>query len=60
MPKPKYILTATSRTGKPVNLITGKPTDSINVYDDADLQRRLAAAENDPRDLHVTVEEIRR
>jgi len=58
VPKPKYILTATSRTGAKVNQITGDPTDSIAVYDDADLERRLAAAKNDPRDLHITYRRI--
>jgi hypothetical protein len=54
MPKPKYILSARSRTGKKVNPITGADHDSIAVYDDADLKRRLAAAKTDPRDLEVT------
>jgi hypothetical protein len=59
VPKPKYILTATSRTGRKVNPITGSPTDSVAVYDDADLQRRLEAAKNDPRDLTVTVQQVK-
>lgn len=54
MPKPKYILTARSRSGQKVNPITGADHDRIAVYDDADLKRRLAAAKNDPRDLDVT------
>lgn len=58
MPKPKYVFTATSRTGQKVNPVTGASTDSINVYDDADLKRRLAAAKSDPRDLDVTVQRI--
>ncbi|MFJ1647987.1 hypothetical protein [Streptomyces sp. NPDC088258] len=55
MPNPKYILTARSRTGQKVNIITGADHDSIAVYNDADLQRRLDAAKNDPRDLEITV-----
>lgn len=58
MAEPKYVLTATSRTGKRVNQITGAPSDSITVYGDADLQRRIKAAEQDPRDLHVTYRRI--
>jgi hypothetical protein len=58
VPKPKYVLTATSRTGQKVNQITGAPTDSVNVYDAADLKRRLEAAKTDPRDLDVTVQRI--
>ncbi|MFE9003115.1 hypothetical protein ACFYOY_13380 [Streptomyces sp. NPDC007875] len=58
MPEPKYVLTVTSRTGKKVNQITGASSDSITVYGDTDLQRRLNAAENDPRDLDVTYRRI--
>ncbi|GGU52475.1 hypothetical protein [Streptomyces lavendofoliae] len=58
MPKPTYILTATSRTGQKVNLITGGPTDFVAVYDEADLKRRLEAAKADPRDLDVTVQRV--
>jgi len=54
MPEPTYELTATSRTGAKVNPITGAPTDTVNVYDDEDLQQRLAAAKTDPRDLDFT------
>lgn len=50
-----WIPTATSRTGQTVNIITGAPTDSITVYDEGDLNRRIALAEKDPRDLDVTV-----
>ncbi|MFI5992464.1 hypothetical protein ACIBAC_11505 [Streptomyces sp. NPDC051362] len=53
-----WIFTATSRTGQPVNTITGASTDSIAVYSKADLDRRIAAAKNDPRDLIITVEPI--
>ena len=55
---PKWALTATSRTGQKVNIITGAPTDTVTVYDQADLDRRLKAAESDPRDLDVTVERL--
>jgi len=55
---PTWIFTATSRTGQPVNPITKAPTDSIAVYSQADLDRRLAAAETDPRDLHVDIQKI--
>lgn len=58
MSEPKYVLTATSRTGARVNPITGAPTDSINVYSDAELQERLAAAKTDPRDLDVTYRQL--
>lgn len=57
MPQPKYELTAISRTGKKVNQITGGPSDSITVYGDADLKRRLEAAEKNP-DLHVIYRRI--
>lgn len=50
-----WIFTATSRTGQKVNILTGAPTDSIAVYDEDDLNRRIAAAENDPRNLDVSV-----
>lgn len=55
MAEPTYILSARSRTGAKVNQVTGADHDSIAVYGDADLQRRLAAAATDPRDLDVTV-----
>ena len=55
---PKWALTATSRTGQKVNTITGAATDSVNVYSKADLDRRLKAAENDPRDLDIKVERL--
>ena len=53
-----WIFTATSRTGQPVDPVTQAPSDSITVYDQADLDRRIAAAKADPRDLIVTVERI--
>ena len=55
---PKWVLTATSRTGKKVNTITGASSDSVNVYSQADLDRRLKAAKTDPRDLDVKVERL--
>ncbi|QQM45167.1 hypothetical protein [Streptomyces liliifuscus] len=55
---PTWIFTATSRTGRPVNPITGSPTDSITVYDQADLDRRVEAARTDPRDLDVDIQRI--
>jgi hypothetical protein len=55
---PKFKLTATSRTGKKVNQITGSNTDSVTVYGQADLDRRVKAAETDPRDLDVKVERL--
>lgn len=55
---PIWKFTATSRTGQPVNPITGAPTDTVTVYDQADLDRRNAAAEYDPRDLVVEVREV--
>ncbi|MFJ4988785.1 hypothetical protein ACIP9H_33915 [Streptomyces sp. NPDC088732] len=54
----KWALTAESRTGDRVNVITGEPKDTVTVYDEADLNRRVAAAETDPRNLDVTVREI--
>lgn len=48
---PTWKFTATSRTGKPVNPITGAPSDTVTVYDQADLDRRMEAAQHDPRDL---------
>lgn len=55
MPETTYILTVTSPTGDKVNQITGGPSDSIAVYGDADLNRRLKAIARDPRDLRVSV-----
>ncbi|MEV4424036.1 hypothetical protein AB0K23_01405 [Streptomyces sp. NPDC049602] len=54
---PKWAFRATSRTGQPVNPITKAPTDEITVHSEDELNRRLAIAENDPRDIAV---EIRR
>lgn len=55
---PTWILTATSRIGAKVDPISGAPSDSIAVYDEDDLQARIAAAKTDPRDLIVTVERL--
>jgi hypothetical protein len=55
---PKWSLSATSRTGQKVNQITGSSTDTVTVYDQADLDRRLKAAETDPRDLDVKVKRL--
>lgn len=55
---PTWIFTATSRTGQPVDPITKATSDSVTVYDKADLDRRVAAAKSDPRDLIVTVNRI--
>lgn len=56
---PKWILSATSRTGDKVNTITGADNDSVAVYSQADLDRRLKAAETDPRSLDVTVRKVK-
>ncbi|MFD6360178.1 hypothetical protein ACFWFX_10025 [Streptomyces roseolus] len=54
----KWALRATSRSGQPVNVITGAPTDEITVYSEDDLNRRLAAAEVDLRDIEVEVRRL--
>ncbi len=54
---PMWIITATSRTGKKVNSLGGS-SDSIAVYSKADLDRRLKAAKDDPRDLVVDVRKV--
>lgn len=51
-----WIFTVTSRTGAKVNPITGAPTDSINVWDEDDLHRRIALAKTDPRDLVIEIQ----
>ncbi|MET9484778.1 hypothetical protein [Streptomyces sp. NPDC006638] len=48
-----YALTITSRSGKKVNIITGADHDTITVYGDDDLRRRLAVAADNP-DFKVT------
>lgn len=52
-----YVLTVISRTGQKVDQITGASSDSITVYGDADLKRRIKAAEKNP-DLHITYRRI--
>lgn len=47
------LLTGRSKSGRPVNPITGDPEDTISVWDEEDLNRRLAAAAADP-DMEVT------
>ncbi|MFG3510229.1 hypothetical protein ACGF5F_32555 [Streptomyces sp. NPDC047821] len=54
---PKWALTATSRTGQKVNPLGGS-SDTITVYDQADLDRRVEAAKSDPRDLDVKVKRL--
>lgn len=48
----KYVLTVTSKSGKNVGN-SSRSSDSIAVYNDADLKKRLAAAKKNP-DLTVT------
>lgn len=55
---PTWGFTATSRTGQPVNPITKAPTDTIAVYSQEELDRRVAAARTDPRQLDVTYRRI--
>ncbi|MFR9796607.1 hypothetical protein ACL02U_11985 [Streptomyces sp. MS06] len=54
---PKFKFTASSRTGQKVNPLGGT-SDSITVYSQADLDRRVKAAKTDPRDLDVKVERL--
>jgi hypothetical protein len=58
MAMPAWEFTAASRTGQPVNPITKASTDTITVYSQDDLDRRIAAAKTDPRQLTVTVRRI--
>jgi hypothetical protein len=55
---PTWILTATSRIGAKVDPVSGASFDSVAVYDQDDLDQRIAAARTDPRDLIVTVDRI--
>lgn len=50
----KYVLTVTSKSGKKVNQISGGPSDSVAVYSDADLKKRLKTSKKNP-DLKVDV-----
>lgn len=56
MPK-SWTLFVSSRSGEKVNTLTGESHDSVAVYSEADLKRRLVVAETDPRDLNVIVRE---
>jgi hypothetical protein len=47
------LLTARSKSGRPVNAVTGEPEDTVAVYGKEDLDRRLAAAADDP-DIEVS------
>ncbi|MFG3287288.1 hypothetical protein ACGF3G_00495 [Streptomyces sp. NPDC048179] len=51
----KWELSARSRTGDPVNQITGADHDAVTVYSRTDLNQRVEAAKTDPRNLDVTV-----
>jgi len=53
-----WVLTVTSQIGAKVNIVTGAPTDSATVYDEADLHRRIAAAKDDPRQLSIHVQHV--
>lgn len=53
----KWALTATSRTGQKVNPLGGT-SDTVTVYDKADLDRRVKAAKTDPRDLDPQVKRL--
>lgn len=51
-----YVLTINSRSGRPINRITGEAWDSVAVYSKEDLDRRLKViAEN--TDLQAYVRE---
>lgn len=51
-----YVLTINSRSGRPINRITGEAWDSVAVYSREDLDRRLKViAEN--TDLQAYVRE---
>lgn len=52
MPKAKYVLDISSRSGKRLPGCFGSST-SIAVYSDADLKKRLAAAKKNP-DIQAT------
>jgi hypothetical protein len=55
---PKWEFTATSRTGHKVNPITGAPTDTITVYSQTELDQRIKAAKNDPRNLDIHIRKL--
>ena len=52
-----HILTARSKSGKTLNPLNGEPEDSIAVYGQEDLDRRLAAAAKDP-DIEVSTRPV--
>jgi hypothetical protein len=58
-PEPEFpvLLTGRSKSGKPVNPVTGEPHDTITVWGQDDLRRRLAAAAADP-DMEVTTRPV--
>jgi hypothetical protein len=49
-----WVLTVRSKSGRPVNALTGGPADTITVWSRADLDRRLALIRQDP-DLEAHV-----
>lgn len=51
-----YVLTINSRSGRPINKLTGEAWDSVAVYSKKDLDRRLEAIAEDP-DLQAYVRE---
>ena len=58
-PRPEqFLLTVRSRSGRPVNMITRAPEDTIMVHGREDLERRLRAAERDP-DIQVSYRDAR-
>lgn len=52
------LLTGRSKSGRPLNPLSGEPEDSAAVWDQEDLDRRLAAAAEDP-DIDVTTRPLR-
>lgn len=51
--KGSYSVTFTSKSGKPMNIVTKAPSTTIGVYSYEDLNRRLDLAAKDP---HITVD----
>lgn len=51
------VLMATSKSGKPLDPITGSPTATATVWGQEDLDRRLAAAADDP-DIEVSTRPV--
>lgn len=52
-----YVIDIVSRSGRPINRVTGSPTESVGVYSKSELHRRLAELRTDP-DLTVTWRQI--